>query len=45
MWDAIANTLEQATHLRVRAELMQQITAIVGKQGWTQAEAAQRSGG
>jgi len=45
VWDATANRPEQEAHLRVRAELMQQITATVGKQGWTQAEAAQRSGG
>jgi predicted XRE-type DNA-binding protein len=44
VWDALADTLEQAANLRVRAELMQQIAAIVKKNRWTQTEAAQRCG-
>ena len=35
---------EQAANLRARAELMQQIAAIVKKNRWTQTEAAQRCG-
>ncbi|HTP47406.1 MAG TPA: helix-turn-helix transcriptional regulator [Casimicrobiaceae bacterium] len=42
VWDALADTSEQAANLRVRAELMQQIAAIVEKNRWTQTEAARR---
>jgi predicted XRE-type DNA-binding protein len=44
VWDAIADTPEQAANLRARAELMQKIEAIVKQQAWTQAEAANRCG-
>jgi len=44
VWDAIADTPEQAANLRARAELMQKIAAIVQESGWTQTEAAQRCG-
>ena len=44
VWDAIADTPEQAANLRTRAELMQQIAAIVKEAGWTQADAARRCG-
>lgn len=44
VWDAIADTPEQAANLRARAEIMQQIAAIVKESGWTQAEAATRCG-
>jgi len=44
VWDAIADTPEQAANLRARAELMQQIAALVKRQGWTQVEAAQHCG-
>lgn len=44
VWDAIADTPEQAANLRARAELMQKIAARVKKRGWTQAEAARRCG-
>jgi predicted XRE-type DNA-binding protein len=44
VWDALADTPEQAANLRARAELMQQIAAIVTKNRWTQAEAARRCG-
>lgn len=40
VWDAIADTPEQAANLRSRAELMQKIAARVKQHGWTQAEAA-----
>jgi predicted XRE-type DNA-binding protein len=42
VWDAIADTPEQAANLRARAELMQKIEAIVREEGWTQVEAARR---
>lgn len=44
VWDALADTPEQAANLRARTELMQQIAAIVKTNGWTQAEAARRCG-
>ncbi|OGT02816.1 MAG: transcriptional regulator [Gallionellales bacterium RBG_16_57_15] len=44
VWDAIADTPEQAANLHARAELMQQIAAIVAENGWTQAEAAAQCG-
>ena len=44
VWDAIADTPEEAANLRARAELMQQIEAIVKAGGWTQVEAAKRCG-
>ena len=44
VWDALADTPEQAANLRARTELMQQIAAIVKKNRWTQTEAAQRCG-
>ena len=44
VWDAIADTPEQAANLRARAELMQKIAAIVKENGWTQAQAADRCG-
>ncbi len=44
VWDAIADTPEQAANLRARAELMQQIAAIISASGWKQSEAAERCG-
>jgi predicted XRE-type DNA-binding protein len=44
VWDAIADTPEQAANLRARAELMRKITAIVKENKWTQTEAAARCG-
>jgi len=44
VWDAIADTPEQAANLRARADLMQKIAAIVTDSGWTQTEAARRCG-
>lgn len=44
VWDALADTPEQAANLRVRAELMRKIAEIVKKGRWTQVEAAQRCG-
>ena len=44
VWDAIADTPEQAANLRARAELMRQITAIVKRNKWTQAKAASQCG-
>ena len=44
VWDALADTPEQAANLRTRAELMQQIAAIVKDSKWTQVEAAAQCG-
>ena len=40
VWDAIADTPEEAANLRVRSELMDKITALIEENGWTQVEAA-----
>jgi predicted XRE-type DNA-binding protein len=42
VWDAIADTPEEAANLRARAELMQKIVARLKQHEWTQAEAASR---
>ncbi len=42
VWDAIADTQEEAENLRVRAELMRELTALIEANGWTQAEAAEQ---
>ena len=44
VWDAIADTPEEAANLRVRAELMEKIAAIIANSGWTQADAAEQCG-
>ncbi|MGF6530830.1 MULTISPECIES: helix-turn-helix domain-containing protein [Paraburkholderia] len=44
VWDALADTPEQAANLRTRAELMQQIAELVKSSGWTQVEAASHCG-
>jgi len=44
VWDALADTPEEAANLRLRSALMRQIAAIVEESGWTQAEAAKRCG-
>ena len=42
VWDAIADTEEEAANLRTRADLMRKISAIIHENGWSQAEAARR---
>jgi predicted XRE-type DNA-binding protein len=44
VWDAISDTPDEAANLRVRSELMDKITDLVEKNGWTQAEAAKHCG-
>ena len=44
VWDALADTPSHAAVLRARAELMRQIAAFVGRQDWTQVEAARHCG-
>ena len=40
VWDAITDTPEEAANLRLRSELMDKITALIQKNGWTQLEAS-----
>lgn len=42
VWDALAESEEEAANLKVRAELMQKIASLLQDSGWTQAEAAKR---
>ena len=44
VWDAIEDTPEEALNMRLRSELMIQITRRVKEWGVTQKEAAQRLG-
>lgn len=44
VWDAIADTPDEAANLTLRSELMDEIESIIKKNGWTQAEAAKRCG-
>jgi predicted XRE-type DNA-binding protein len=40
VWDALADTPEQAANLRARAELMRQIAAVIEVNEWKQSQAA-----
>lgn len=40
VWDAIADTPQEAANLRVRAELIEKIAALIHENNWTQIEAA-----
>ena len=42
VWNAIADSREEAASLELRYELMEKISAIVRRSGWTQTEAAKR---
>ena len=44
VWDAVADTPEEAATLRTRAELMHAIEAIITAAGWNEIEAAQWCG-
>jgi len=44
VWDAIADTPEEAANLRVRSELMDELTAVIEESGWTQVDAAKHCG-
>lgn len=44
VWDALADTPEEAANLTLRSDLMIKIETIVKENGWTQAEAAKRCG-
>ena len=42
VWDAIADTPEEAANLRTRADLMRKIAEIIEQSGWSQKDAAAR---
>lgn len=44
VWDALSDTAEEAANLKVRAELMRKIAALIQESGWTQATAAEQCG-
>jgi predicted XRE-type DNA-binding protein len=44
VWDALADTPEQAANLQARANLMRQIAELIQAEGWKQREAAERCG-
>ena len=44
VWDAIADTPEEAANLTLRSDLMDKIEGIIKEKGWTQAEAAKHCG-
>jgi predicted XRE-type DNA-binding protein len=44
VWDALADTPEQAANLRARPQLMRQISELIQANGWKQIEAAERCG-
>ena len=44
VWDATAETPEEAANLTLRSDLMDEIEAIIKASGWTQKEAAKRCG-
>jgi predicted XRE-type DNA-binding protein len=44
VWDAIADSPEEAANLELRYVLTEKIAGIIEKNGWTQAEAAKRCG-
>jgi predicted XRE-type DNA-binding protein len=44
VWDALADTPEQAANLRARADLMRQIAGLIEANGWKQVQAAERCG-
>lgn len=41
VFDALADTPDEAANLRARADLIRQITAAIRERGWTQQEAAE----
>ncbi len=44
MWDALADTPEEAANLQARADLMRQIAELIQAEGCKQIEAAERCG-
>lgn len=44
VWEALADTPQEAANLKARSELMGQLSAFIDARGWTQMEAAHRCG-
>ena len=44
VWDALADTPQEAANLSARSQVMRQLAAIIGGHGRTQSEAAKRCG-
>ena len=44
VWDAISETPAEAANLRLRADLITQISAVIDERGWTQRGAAEHCG-
>ena len=44
VWDAIADSPKEAANLELRFKLMEGISSIIEKNGWTQVESAKRCG-
>lgn len=44
VWDALAETPEEAANMRARAALMRRVADLIASKGWTQAEAAAHCG-
>jgi predicted XRE-type DNA-binding protein len=44
VWDAIADSPEEAANLELRYVLMEKVAGIIRQNEWTQAEAAKRCG-
>lgn len=44
VFDAIADTPQEAVNLRLRAEVMRRIAQRIARKGWTQSEAAEQGG-
>ena len=44
VWDALADTPQEAANLQIRSELLHQISAFIQRNGWTPVEAAHRCG-
>ena len=42
VWDALADTPEEAANLRARADVMRSLADFISARGWTQKEAAER---
>ncbi|QOW25685.1 XRE family transcriptional regulator [Lysobacter sp. H23M47] len=43
-WDALADSTEDAANLKMRADLMRKIAALIHDKSWTQAVAAEHCG-
>jgi predicted XRE-type DNA-binding protein len=44
VWDAVEDTATAAENMKLRAVVMMALEGHIGRQGWTQAEAARRLG-